>query len=258
MSKLLEKLERISEGRGQPIGFGAAANREKASPMAIVASIPAGNAKLAAIAAESGADAVLMTAEHQKREDVLAQLSSDKIDIAWGVFLNKITKGEVEQLIEIGCDFVILDPANTPAAVLNEERIGKVLQIDLSLNDNLARAINRLSVDAVLLNTAGRNEAHITVHELMGYERLAAAAGKHLLAAVPPALPMDDIESLWSLGVRGVVVDLTAKNPEQRLSQVKEAVQKLPARKKKKEKISATLPPPRDWAETETSEEEDE
>jgi hypothetical protein len=258
MSKLLEKLERISEGRGQPIGFGAAANRAKASPMVIVASIPAGNAKLAAIAVESEADAVLMTSEHQKKEDVLAQLSSAKIDIPWGAFLDKITKGEIEQLIEIGCDFVILDPAKTPAAVLNEERIGKVLQIDPSLNDNLARAINRLSVDAVLLSTAGRNEAHITVHELMVYEKLAAAAGKHLLAAVPPALPIDDIESLWSLGVRGVVVDLTAKNPEQRLSQVKEAVQKLPTRKKKREKISATLPLPRDWAETEPPEEEDE
>ena len=258
MSKLLEKLERISEGRGQPIGFGAAANRVKASPMVIVASIPLGNTKLAALSAESEADAVLISAEHQKKEDVLAQLGSVKIDIPWGTSLEKITKGEIGQLIEMGCDFVILDPAKTPAAVLNEERIGKVLQIDPSLSDNLARAINRLSVDAVLLSTAGRSEAQITVHELMVYERLAALAGKHLLALVPPSLPMDDVESLWSLGVRGVVVDLTAKSPEQRLSQVKEAVQKLPARKKKRDKINATLPMPREWADTETPEEEDE
>jgi len=259
MSKLLEKLERISEGGGQPLGFGAAANRAKISPMVIVASVPVGNAQLAAIAVESGADAVLMTAEHQKkRDEVLAQLSSAKINIPWGVCLDKGTREEIEQLIEMGCDFVILSPAETPAAVLNEERIGKVLQIDASLSDNLAKAINRLSVDAVLLSTVGGDEAAITVHELMVYERLAAAARKHLLAAMPPALPIDDVESLWRLGVRGVVVELTAKNPELRLSQVKEAIQKLPTRKKTGERISATLPLLTPQAETEPPEEEDE
>jgi hypothetical protein len=259
MSKLIEKLERISEGGGQPLGFGAAANRAKILPMVIIASVPAGNAQLATIAVESGADAVLMTTEHQKkRDEVLAQLSSAKIDIPWGVSLDKVTREEIGQLIEMGCDFVILAPAKTPAAVLNEERIGKILQIDASLSDNLAKAINRLSVDAVLLSTVGGDEAAITVHELMVYERLAAAAGKHLLAAMPPALPIDDVESLWSLGVRGVVVDLTAKNPELRLSQVKEAIQKLPTRKKTGGRISATLPLPTPWAETEPPEEEDE
>jgi hypothetical protein len=257
MSKLLEKLERISEGSGQPLGFGAAANRTKKSPMVIVASMPVGNAELAIIAVESGADAVLMTAEHRKKDEVFAQLRSARMDIPWGVFLDMATRRETEQLIEIGCDFVVLNPAKTPAAVLNEERIGKVLQIDPSLSDNLARSINRLSIDAVLLSTLGRTEAHITIQDLMAYERLAAAAGKHLLAAIPPALPIDDVESLWSLGVRGLVVDMTTKNPELRLSQIKEAIQKLPARKKRGDRISATLPLFREGTEASPPEEED-
>jgi len=260
MSKLLDKLERISEGRAQPLGFGAAVARGKSLPMVIVASVPLGDAKLAAIAAKAGADAILMPVEHQqKTEEALAKLSSAKTDVPWGVSLNAVTKEEVEQLIEMDCDFVIFAPDRTPAAVLGAEKIGKVLQVDPSLSDSLAKAINRLPVDAVLLCPVSEDESPLTVHQLMVYERLAAGAGKHLLAAVPPGLPIDDIESLWGLGVRGVVVDLAVKDPEQRLSQVKEAIEKLPTtRKKSGEKISALLPLSREWSETRPPEEEEE
>jgi len=259
MSKLLEKLERISEGRAQPLGFGAAVAREKSLPMLIVASVPVGNAKLAAIAAKAGADALLITIEHEERiEEALVKLSSAKTDIPWGVSLSAVTKEEVEQLIEINCDFVIFAPDKTPAAVLQAEKIGKVLQIDPSLSDSLAKAVNRLSIDAVLLGPVSEDESPLTVRQLMVYERLAAGAGKCLLAAMSPGLPVDDIESLWGLGVRGVVVDLAVKNPEQRLSKLKEAIQKLPTtRKKPGEKISASVPLPREWSEPTPPEEED-
>jgi thiamine monophosphate synthase len=260
MSKLLDKLEQISEGRAQPLGFGAAVTKGKSLPMVIVASVPLGNAKLAAIAAKAGADALLMTIKHQeKSEEALAKLSSAKTDIPWGVSLNAVTKEEVEQLIEMGCDFVVFAPDKTPAAVLGEERIGKVLQIDSSLSDSLAKAINRLSIDAVLLGPVSEDESPLTVYQLMIYERLAAGAGKYLLAAMPPGLPIDDIQSLWGLGVRGVVVDLAVKDPEQRLSQVKEAIQKLPTtRKKTGERISASLPLPREGPVAAPPEEEEE
>ena len=260
MSKLLDKLERISEGRAQPLGFGAAVTRGKSLPMVIVASVPLGNAKLADIAAKAGADALLMTIKHQEKMDkALAKLSSAETDIPWGVSLNAVTKDEVEQLIEMGCDFVVFAPDKTPAAVLGEERIGKVLQIDSSLSDSLAKAINRLSIDAVLLGPVSEDESPLTVHQLMIYERLAAGAGKHLLAAMPPGSPIDDIESLWGLGVRGVVVDLAVKDPEQRLSQVKEEIEKLPTtRKKTGERISASLPLSREGPVATPPEEEEE
>ena len=139
MSKLLEKLERISEGRAQPLGFGAAVAKGKSLPMVIVASVPVGNARLAAVAAKAGADALLMTIEHQeKMDEALAKLSSAKTDIPWGVSLSAVTKEEVEQLIGMDCDFVIFAPDKTPAAVLGAEKIGKVLQIDPSLSGSLA------------------------------------------------------------------------------------------------------------------------
>lgn len=259
MSKLVEKLERISEGGEQPLGFGAAAARVKSSPMVIIASVPMGNAQLATVVANAGADFLLLTIEHQKRSEALTQLTSVKIEIPWGVSLDTVTKKNVEQLIEMDCDFVIFAPTETPAAVLGEERIGKVLQVDTSLSDNLAQAINRLSVDAVLLGPVGGDDSPLTVHQLMDYQRLAMRAGKHLLAAMPPGLPLDDLETIWSLGVLGVVADMAVDDPEQRLSQVKEAIQKLPkTRKKRTEKTRALLPLTRDLSDAMTPEEDDE
>jgi hypothetical protein len=260
MSKLLEKLERISEGSGQPIGFGAAVNRTKIAPMLIIASVPAANTQLTGVVGKEGIDAILITVENlAKDKKVLAKIDNAKIGVPWGVSMDAVTGEEIEQLIGMGCDYVIFGPARTPAAVLNEDKIGKVLKIDPTLTDGMIRAISRLSVDAVFLSPVSEEEPHFTIQQLMAYERLAGGTGKHLLAAFPPGKPSADIESLWGLGVRGVAVDLTAEQPEQRLAQIKEAILKLPAtRKKSKEKIRATLPVEKVSSEAAESEEDDE
>ena len=244
MSKLLEKLEQISEGSGQPMGFGAALSRTKISQMLTIVSVPAGNAQLIGVAIKENADALLLAIENlEKDSKILAKMNRAKAAIPWGVSLEKVSKDDIGQLIELGCDYVVFDPTKTPAAVLIEEKIGKVLRINASLSENLARAINRLQVDAVLLNPAGGGETAFTVHQLMVLERLAGSTGKYALMNTPPGFSTSDIEILWGLGARGVVVDMTLEQPEQRLSQVKEAIQQLPtARKKSREKFRATLP----------------
>ncbi len=244
MSKLVEKLERISEGSGQPIGFSAAASRRRVDPMLVIASVPADNTLLTAIAGKEGIDAILFTIEDMAKDRrLVSKLDNPRIGVPWGVLTDTVALEDLEQLIEKGCDFVIFSPARTPAAVLNENGIGKVLKIDPSLTDSMIRAIGRLPVEAVFLSLSAEEDARLTVQQLIVYERLAGGTGKHILAALPPIMPPSDIESLWALGVRGVIVDLAAEQPEQRLNDIKAAIQKLPAtRKKPKEKIRATLP----------------
>jgi hypothetical protein len=260
MSKLLEKLERISEGSSQPLGFGPAVTRTKIAQMLTIASVPAGNAQLITAATDEGADALLLTVENlEKDSKALAKMNRAKAEIPWGVSLGAASKEDVAQLIELGCDYVIFNPAQTAATVLIEERIGKVLKIDASLPENLVKAINRLQVDAVLLSLAGEDESTFTVHQLMVLERLAGSTGKYVLVTIPSGLSTGDVEILWGLGVRGVVVNITGEKSEQRLSQVKEAIQKLPTtHKKSKEKFRATLPAAGRSPEKETQEEEGE
>jgi hypothetical protein len=260
MSKLVEKLERISEGSGQPMGFGAAVSKTKISQILTIASVPAGNGQLMTAAIKENPDALLLTVENlEKDSKALAKMKSDKSGIPWGVSLETASKEDIAQLIELGCDYVIFSPAKTPAVILMEEKIGKVLRIDTALPEGLAKAINRLQVDAVLLSPASGDEANFTVHQLMVLERLAGSAGKHVLATMPPGLSTGDIEIFWGLGVRGVIVDMAAEQPEQRLSQLKEAIQTLPAtRKKSKERFRATLPAAGRSSEKERQEEEEE
>ena len=238
----MDKLEAISEGRGQPIGFGAAASREKRAPVLVVAAVPSGNARLAAVAEDGGADAVLFIGD-RKAEQGSRKVAARKTDVPWGALLNPATAQAVEELVEAKCDFVVLSPAGTQASVLREEGIGKVLRVDSSLDDSLVRAINRLDVDAVLLAPLEEEGFPLTVQQVMAFERLAAAAGKHILVAMPPEMPVADIETVWGLGAGALVVDLTVDNPEDRLADVKQAIEKLPSRRKRpKSKLSASLP----------------
>lgn len=244
MSKLLEKLEQISEGSGQPMGFGAAVTRTKIPQMLTIAGVPAGNVQLISIATKENADALLFSIENlEKDSQTLAKMNRAKAAIPWGVSLEKASKDDIGQLIELGCDFIVFDPTRTAAAVLMKEKIGKVLSIDTSFSENLAKAINRLQVDAVLIKPTGGEESLFTIHQLMVMERLANSIGKYTLITMPPGLAVDDFEILWGLGARGVMVDMTLAQAEQRLSQIKEAIQNLPAtRKKSREKFRATLP----------------
>lgn len=244
MSKLLQKLERISEGSGQPLGFGAALNRSKIVPMLVMVSVPAIQTQIESIAGKEGIDALVIVIENlAKDKKVLAKIDNTKMAVPWGVSMDTVTREDVQELINLGGDFAIFSPEKTPASVLNEEKIGKILRVDPSLTDSMIRSINRLAVDAVYLNPFGEEESYFTVQQLIAYERLAGSTGKHSLAAFPHNKPLTDIESLWGLGVRGVVVDVGPSRMEQRLNDIKEAIQKLPtSRKKPGEKIRPTLP----------------
>ncbi len=117
--------------------------------------------------------------------------------------------------------------------------MGLVLEIDTLLGDSLARAVGQISVEAILLRS--NDELPLSVHRLLEYQRLIALAGTPAIALLPADI--SDLKSLWGIGVRGVVVDLSGEDREQKLSAVREAIRRLPAsRKKLRERINPILP----------------
>ncbi|MFC1994013.1 hypothetical protein ACFLVI_01995 [Chloroflexota bacterium] len=260
MSKLLEKLDKLEEGRAQPLGFSAALARSKSSPMVIVARVPLADAAVVDIALKGGADALLLSVKQLKKDKkALAGIVSAGAAVSWGALLEILNKKDVEQLTALGCDYVVFKADKTPAMILGETQIGKVMHLDTSLPDNLRKTISRLSVDAVLLNLDIDSEPVFTVSRLMIYERLVSGVGKHVLAALPPDFPVADLESLWAIGVRGVVLDMAGDHPEYELARVKEAICTLPAIGEKARKRSvAILPVVSDWEEAAPPEEDDE
>ncbi len=235
MSRLLEKL--TSASKSQPLGFGAAVARAKSPPMVLIANLR-GDVGMAAIAAEQ-ADAVLISmGDLAGRVENLRQDSLALGSVPWGVSLETVTKEEVAQLLEMGCDFLVFGAQGMPSAVLGEEGIGKVLEVDPSLTDSLVRTIDRLPIDAVLIGMEGHP---ITVYWLMVCQRFASLVRKPLIAAVPAGLLPGDLEGVWDAGARGVLVEME----EGGLLEVRKAIDALPTvGKKRREKTDAILPLP--------------
>lgn len=237
MSRFLDKLERIWAGKAQPIGFGTQTAKAKSPAMAIVTRLSPGEPDMAALSGEEGADALLVSIDDLERgAETLSRVSQVAGDIPLGVSVQTVTKDDVEQLIELGCDFLLFNANEVPAAILSETRIGKVMEVDPSLSDSLARTIARLPIDAVFFSA---EQQPLSVRQLMDYARLASLVGKPSLVALPAALRREDIEGLWQAGVRGLVLPLE----RQRLSQVKEMIQALPPTTKRTGKgMDALLP----------------
>jgi hypothetical protein len=169
---------------------------------------------------------------------LLSQVVPSIGPVPWGIRLGTADLGGLAELADAGCDYLVFKP-EAPARIVAEEKMGKVLEADTSLSDSLARAIGQIFVEAILLGN--NNEMPLNVHRLLDYQRLIAFAGTPAIALMPADI--SDLEALWGIGVRGVVVDLSGEDPSEKLSMVREAIRMLPAsRRKPRERISPILP----------------
>ena len=234
MSKLVEKLRQVSQGSPQPLGFRGAASTatQKGSPMVLIVALAEGDAG-AAPDDKASADAVLLAKAESQVVDALGESF-------WGVSLNKGTEEELTQLKDMGCDFFVFEPATAPSSVLGEEELGKIVEIEPDTADGMLRAIDKLSIDAVLIG----GDPTPSVHRLMVCQHLANVVHKPLIARAPLDVSRGDLEEIRETGVTGLVVQMSARD-KKGLSRLRETVDSLPAmRKRRKERIEPLLPSP--------------
>ncbi|MCL0041253.1 hypothetical protein M1N08_00685 [Dehalococcoidia bacterium] len=246
MSEFIKKLERISREKTQPLGFGRIAESRSVSMMLIAQlsrvqvrnSFPEEvDAPLFGGFREPSPDALLFDVkDSDSRAELLSQVVPSIGPLPWGVRLETVDIEGLAELADAGCDYLVFK-SDVSARIVVEERMGKVLEVDTLLPDSLARAIGQISVEAILLRN--NDELPLSVHRLLDYQRLIALAGTLAIALLPSDI--SDLEALWDIGVRGVVVDLS--DGEEKLPAVREAIRRLPAsRKKPRERISPILP----------------
>lgn len=232
MSKLVEKLHQTSRVSIQPLGFKGAASTstQKGSPMVLIAVLPEGDASAAA-GGNGSADAWLVK---EADSQVLAALGQ----IPWGASLEKGTEKELTHFKEMGCDFLVFNPATAPLALLGDDELGKIVEVDASLSDGMIRAIDKLSVDAVLIG----GDSELSVHRLMVCQHVANLVRKPLLALAPLDTPKEALEDFQEAGIVGVVVKLGGGG-KKGLSQLRQAIDSLPpTRRRRKERMEALLP----------------
>lgn len=218
MSRFVDKLKQVSKSEPQPMGFG----REKSvsKPRLLLVA----ETKTAAAGVVEGADAVLMEGASKN--------TAARKDLPVGLRLSGSKAGKLE-----GMDFVVLTPG-MPVAMVEDEKISKVMAVEASIELGLLRALEDLPLDALFIT--GDGEQAVTWQYLMFCRRLSSMSGKPLLAAVPPNISRDELQMVWDAGVSGVVVAAGAAGGMKKLRSMIDGLT-LPA-KHKKMKARAIVP----------------
>ena len=238
MSEFIRKLSRASQGGPQPIGFKAGQAVSPKPKMLLVASLaPASVHNVADYVA--GADAGLLRISRLGADTkVLREYSEAVPDIPWGGWLRDMSQREMKQVKRMDCDFVVF-PAATSLAILQNGEVGKILEVEASLDEGLLRTIDGLPVDAVLIAGERKEDYFLTWHHLMLFGHFANSLAKPVLVSVPSGVMANELRVLWEAGVDGVVVEAGVGGLKE-LRKVVDGLTLPPQRRRRK--VEALLP----------------
>ena len=255
MSRFIDKLNQVSQAGSQSMGFRAKPISEKREILLIASLAQANVDSLADLTA--GADAGLLHIHKSSSgAEALQKVSQAVSDIPWGGWLGYSGEAEIKQLGEAGCDFVVF-PADISLAMLQSNEVGKILEVEASLNDGLLRAIDELPADAVLIASKQKGEYPLTWHHLMLFQHFANLLTKPLLVPIPPRVTANELQAIWKAGVSGVVIEVGIGQPTEGLTASRQAIDKLTfAPHRKRGKLDALLPHVGGDTDTITEEEE--
>jgi len=241
MSKLIDDLTKLSQAAPPPMGFRTSQPVE-ASPTILIIGRMAINSATPPVKANSGADAVLIYADKSEPtlEDIQKTVKSMG-DIPWGVYLEE--SGDITPaLIEAGCDFVVFSPTSRIPDLPQDAKVGKILQVESSMDDGLLRAINDLPADAALITDALEDKGTITLHQLMIYRHLANLIAKPLIVPVAANITEAELKALQNAEIDGVMAEMDVDRGED-LKKLRKIASKLPPRSaKKRNKMGVLLP----------------
>lgn len=251
MSKFAEKLRRTYTGSAPSMGFRKLAEAEP-PPLLLVANVTKANLTEAkALAGEI--DAGIVSSENTNAKS-FGQSGKALGDIPLGIFLESADKEQIGKFIELGTDFVVFG-LRTPVEAVSKEGLGRILRIEPSLDQGLARAINALplQIDGVLLNG---DEALITIERLLIYRRFAELLDKPLLINLGSSVTKDELKSLYETGVTGLV--LPQGFPAEALADLRKTIAGLSKTVKRGTRGAALLPRLNGELPSEAEEEEEE
>jgi len=241
MSRFIDKLNQVSQVMPQPMGFRAVSPVASKPKMLLVASLAEADGEgLADYVA--GADAGLLVISKPSSEvRTFKEISQAVPAIPWGGWLKSIGSGEIEQVTKANCDFMVFPAATTSLAIVQNKKVGKILEVEASLSEGLLKAVDELPADAVLIG--GEKKEGLTWHHLMLFQRFADLLTKPLLVSIPANVTANELQALCEAGVAGVIVEAGAGQPVERVSNLRRVIDKLvfpPQRKRGK--TEALLP----------------
>ena len=239
MSRFIKKLETVGQANPAPLGFGTRAQRESNPTMLVVGTLTVKQLGEVSSLANSQVDAFLVKAEASEL-DALAEVSAPLEGLLWGVRISQVDAKEAEMLKEKGCDFLVFDAEGTSADVLQDQELGKVLTIDMNLEEDAARAIEDLPVDAFFL-VPPKDLFPLTVQRLLNLQSIRSMIAKPCLMEISGPPGGKGLQGLRDAAVDGVVMVLP-KGQSKAIKEVRQGIDSMPQRKPKIEQREAVVP----------------
>ena len=242
MSQLIDKLKQVSKAAPQPMGFRTAQPASSKLQMLLIASLSQTETVDSLADYVAGADAVLLnmpkaSREHKSLERIVQSLP----DIPWGVRLEEIGENRIGTVIDAGGDFVVFSAASSVLAVPQDDKVGKILQVESSLSEGLLKTVNELPVDAVFAGNEQKN--HLTWHHLMNIQRLADSLAKPMLVSIPSKVNTYELKTIWEAGADGVIAEVSTGQPVGRVKELRQAIDNLASLPpRKRGKAEAVIP----------------
>lgn len=204
MSRFADKLKDALQVTPPAMGFFRNATPVGKPRMLLVAQLAPEDAEVAPdlMKAADAAFIICSKALPAKTLKILVKAAGDAPLGMW--FTGKTQSKSVE-----GVDFVVFDSENTLLPICDAIN-GKVLAMPLDLPDNLARVLNDLPVESVLVNASANGI--LTWGDLMRLYRMGDFITKPLLMQVPATISESEINMLWDAGVDALVVPLSGEN----------------------------------------------
>ena len=227
MSKFIDKLNQVSQAVPQSMGFGIPKRVSPKPKILLIASLAQADVD-DLVNYVAGADAGLIPiSKLSSGAKTLQKIGQVLSDIPWGGWLRDSDQGGIRQMVKAGCDFVVFPAANTPLAIVQDDEVGKILQVEASLNEGLLKAADELPVDGVLIVNQQEREYFLTWYHLMLFQRFADLLTKPLLVSIPSKVTANELQVLWEAGVDGVVVEVGVGQPVERLKGLRQAIDEL-------------------------------
>jgi len=239
MSRFIKKVSRLRNAEPQPMGFMTGAKSTEKPHMQLIASLPA--ERLEAVKSElESADAVIIEVSKSAALEIFKTLCGDDKAVPTGGWLKTGSNGTARKLADATCDFIIF-PSSVLLSSIRKEKLGNIMELEDNVADILVRTISELPMDAVLLT--GKDDcAPLTISRLMSVQRVALLVNKPLFICVPADITETELQTVWDMGISGIVIELDAQN-KSRLAELKKTISglTLPSARKK-ERIRPILP----------------
>ena len=241
MSKLLDLLQRISDGAPAPLGFGAA-RAETLPGLALVGRVDRpGTGSWPSGLPDSAASLDAVIVEGARGTDYVKQLGDLLLDVPWGPGLAAPDAEDVQACREGGADLLAISLECSAAALAGDDDLACLVSVTPDLSDRELRAAAALPVDGFILDMSSVTGPW-TLQDLVTVGTLTRRTDKHVLVQVSSPPGKEDLEALRDMGVSGLIVEITAGNSGD-MASLKAVLRSMPRpRSRRRERLRATVP----------------